>query len=89
MKRHEERDLVRAYESGEMKVRKPTSEMLAQLQAASEETFKKDKRINIRISSHDLMGIQRKALKKGIPYQALISGLIHQYVEGDLLEKGG
>jgi predicted DNA binding CopG/RHH family protein len=87
MKLHEERDQVRAYESGEMKVRKPTSEMLAQLQGASEETFKKDKRINIRISSHDLVGIQRKALKKGIPYQALISGLIHQYVEGDLLEK--
>jgi predicted DNA binding CopG/RHH family protein len=87
MKLHEERDLVRAYEAGEMKVRKPTSEMIAQLQGAAEETFKKDKRINIRISSHDLMGIQRKALKKGIPYQALISGLIHQYVEGDLLEK--
>ena len=87
MKKHEERDVVRAYEAGEMKLRKPTTAMLAQLQGASEETFKKDKRINIRISSHDLMGIQRKASKKGIPYQALISGLIHQYVEGDLLEK--
>ena len=42
---------------------------------------------NIRLSSHDLVGIQRKALKKGVPYQALISGLIHQYVEGDLVEK--
>ena len=87
MKKHEEKDVVRAYESGEMKVRKPTKAMLAKLRGASEETFKKDKRINIRISSHDLMGIQRKASKKGIPYQALISGLIHQYVEGDLLEK--
>jgi len=33
------------------------------------------------------VGIQRKALQKGIPYQALISGLIHQYVEGDIQEK--
>jgi hypothetical protein len=24
-----------------------------------------------------------------MPYQALISGLIHQYVEGDLVEKAG
>lgn len=87
MKKSEERDVVRAYEAGEMKVQKPTKAMLAQLRGASEETFKKDKRINIRISSHDLMGIQRKASKKGIPYQALISGLIHQYVEGELLEK--
>ena len=52
------------------------------LAAAGEKTFKKDKRFNIRLSSHDLVGIQRKAARKGIPYQALISGLIHQYVEG-------
>ncbi|TVR50584.1 MAG: antitoxin, partial [Puniceicoccaceae bacterium] len=31
-------------------------------------------------------GIQRKAARKGIPYQALISALIHQYVEGELQE---
>ena len=41
----------------------------------------------MRLSSHDLLGIQRKALKKGLPYQALISGLIHQSVEGELLGK--
>ena len=29
----------------------------------------------------------KKEVQKGIPYQALISGLIHQYVEGELLEK--
>ncbi len=87
MKKNEEQELVRAYESGEMKVKKPSKTLLTQLAGAAESTFKKDKRINIRLSSHDLMGIQRKASKKGIPYQALISGLIHQYVEGDLLEK--
>lgn len=56
------------------------------LRKAGENTFRKDKRINIRLTSHDLDGIQRKASRKGIPYQALISGLIHQYVEGDLME---
>jgi predicted DNA binding CopG/RHH family protein len=34
-----------------------------------------------------MLGIQMKALQKGLPYQTLISGLIHQYVEGDLQEK--
>jgi hypothetical protein len=43
----------------------------------------------VRLSSHDLIGIQRKAAQKGIPYQSLISGLIHQYVEGDLVEEPG
>jgi predicted DNA binding CopG/RHH family protein len=82
-----ERELLEAYEQGEMKPEQPSESLLAELSQAAENTFKKDKRINIRLSSHDLTGIQRKALQKGIPYQALISGLIHQYVEGDLLEK--
>ena len=61
--------------------------MLRQLKAAAENTFKKDRRINIRLSEHDLVGIQRVAATKGVPYQSLISGLIHQFVEGDLIEK--
>lgn len=87
MKRSEENEILEAYEQGRMKLRKPSKALTAKLAEASDRTFKKDKRINIRISNHDLMGIQRKALQKGLPYQALISGLIHQYVEGDLLEK--
>ena len=87
MKKSEEQEILKALESGEIELEKPSKSLLLLLKKASENTFKKDKRINVRLSSHDLVGIQRKALKKGIPYQSLISGLIHQYVEGDLLEK--
>ncbi len=87
MKKSEEKEILEALESGEIELERPSKALLADLAKAGENTFKKDKRINIRLSSHDLMGIQRKAVQKGIPYQALISGLIHQYVEGDLLEK--
>ena len=83
----EERILSEAYDRGDLKLEAPSSELLDMLKSAGENTFKKDKRINIRLSSHDLVGIQRKAVQKGIPYQALISGLIHQYVEGDIQEK--
>ncbi len=83
----EEKELSQAYDRGELKLESPSGELLDMLAGAGENTFKKDKRINIRLSSHDLVGIQRKAVQKGIPYQALISGLIHQYVEGDLQEK--
>lgn len=84
-----EKELLKAYESGKMNPKDPSKELLSKLSKAAENTFKKDKRINIRLSSHDLSGIQRKALQKGIPYQALISSLIHQYVEGDIHEKAG
>jgi predicted DNA binding CopG/RHH family protein len=83
----EEKEILEALESGAIQLEKPSRKLLADLKKASENTFKKDRRINVRLSSHDLLGIQRKALQKGLPYQALISGLIHQYVEGDLIEK--
>ena len=82
----EEKTLADAYDRGELQLENPSDDLLQLLAEAGESTFKKDKRINIRLSSHDLIGIQRKAARKGVPYQALIAGLIHQYVEGDLLE---
>lgn len=81
----EENQIADAYDKGKLALEDPSKELLQLLQQAGENTFKKDKRINIRLSSHDLLGIQRKASRKGVPYQALISGLIHQYVEGDLI----
>jgi predicted DNA binding CopG/RHH family protein len=49
-------------------------------------TFKKDRRLNIRLSSKDLEAIQKRALAEGIPYQTLISSLVHKYVSGRLKE---
>ena len=89
MNKTEEKELLKALESGKVTLKKPTKPLLRQLAAAAEQTFKKDQRINIRISSHDLQGIQNVAARKGVPYQALIAGLIHQYVEGDLIDRAG
>jgi predicted DNA binding CopG/RHH family protein len=50
-------------------------------------TFKKDRRVNIRISSKDLEGIQTRALEEGIPYQTLIASVLHKYVSGRLVER--
>jgi predicted DNA binding CopG/RHH family protein len=83
----EERLLTEAYDQGSFKLEDPSADLMGMLKEAGDKTFKKDKRINIRLSSHDLLGIQQKAAQKGIPYQAFISGLIHQYVEGDLVEE--
>ena len=66
MKKSEEKEILAALESGEIELERPSKEFLANLAKAGENTFKKDKRINIRLSSHDLIGIQRKAVQKGI-----------------------
>ena len=59
----------------------------SRFQSYAEATFRKDKRINIRISGKDLLAIQKRALEEGIPYQTLISSLLHKYVSGRLIEK--
>jgi predicted DNA binding CopG/RHH family protein len=50
-------------------------------------TFRKDKRVNIRISEKDLTKIQKRALQEGLPYQTLISSILHKFVTGQLKEK--
>lgn len=42
----------------------------------------KQRRINIRMTERDLKRIQAKAIEEGVPYQTLISMLIHKYNEG-------
>ena len=49
-------------------------------------TFRKDRRLNIRLSSKDLEAIQKRALAEGLPYQTLISSLLHKYESGRLKE---
>ena len=79
-----EKEIVAAFECDEMVLHDPTPALLARFAQAAENTTRKDRRINIRLSDHDLAGIQRKAAEQGIPYQSLISGLIHQFVEGQI-----
>lgn len=79
----EEKEILKDFEADEFKsVLTPKRKKM--LQVVAEETFKKDKRINIRISSRDLESLQRRALEEGIPYQTLVSSVLHKYVSGGL-----
>jgi len=64
--------------------RVPTDGEKELLQEAARNTMNKDKRINIRISSRDLVSLQRRANQYGMPYQTLISSILHRYISGDL-----
>jgi len=85
----EEKNILDAYESGKMKLSTPSEKEIESIKAIAKNTFKKDKRITIRLYEHDYKGIQKKAMKMGIPYQTLISGIIHRYIEGELVSKNG
>jgi len=79
----EERKLLESIERGAFKS-ELTARRRAELERIADDTFRKDKRINIRISNRDLLAVQSKAMREGIPYQTLVSSIIHKYVSGSL-----
>lgn len=85
----EEKEILDAYEKGLIKVTTPSKKKIREVKSIAENTFRKDRRITLRLYDHDYKGIQKKAMEMGIPYQTLISGMIHRYIEGELIEKTG
>ncbi|OGP66585.1 MAG: antitoxin [Deltaproteobacteria bacterium RBG_13_53_10] len=80
----EEKDLLASYERGEWKRVDNLKKRVNRYQKIARLTLRKDKRINIRISAKDLEEIQKKALDEGIPYQTLISSVLHKYISRGL-----
>ena len=82
----EEIDILDAIESGRTVSTSSLDDEKRRYQMAATATLRKDKRVNIRISEHDLLALQRKAIEEGIPYQTLISSLLHRYINGRLVD---
>ena len=83
----EERDNLESYDRDEWRPVKNPRKEIKKLKEFARNTLQKDKRINIRMSSKDLDQVQVLAAQEGVPYQTLISSIIHKYVSGYLTEK--
>lgn len=51
------------------------------------DTAKKNKAISLRIANYDLEKIKERANREGIPYQTLITTILHKYVNNQLYDK--
>lgn len=80
----EEKELLEELEREEWRsvVSEPSD--LEAFRTAARRTLRKDKRVNIRISERDLLSLQKIALEEGVPYQTLISSILHKFVSGRL-----
>ena len=83
----EEKEILEAFDAGKLKKSKGVKKQIEEHKAVAEATFKKDARINIRLSSRDLRSLQARALKEGMPYQTLVSSVLHKYIDGQLIDK--
>jgi predicted DNA binding CopG/RHH family protein len=80
----EENDLMESIERDEWQPVKNSDQEKRKAMEAARNTLKKEKRINLRLSQKDYHQIQVKAIEEGIPYQTLISSLVHKYLNGSL-----
>ena len=83
----EEQEILDAFDSGKIKPIPNAKEEIEKHRRYASETFKKDKRINIRIASRDLSTIQKMAISEGIPYQTFIVSILHKFADGQYVEK--
>ena len=81
----EEKNILASVERGEWRATIKKND-LRKYQEAAQQMMRKDTRLNIRISSHDLKNLQKRAMQEGLPYQTFVSSLLHKYVTGRLVE---
>jgi predicted DNA binding CopG/RHH family protein len=83
----EEKDILESVEANEWQSVKGRKKQVEQYQLYARETFRKDRRVNIRLAGRDLEAIQKRALLEGIPYQTLIASILHKFAAGRLVDK--
>ena len=83
----ENRDIIASVERGEWKERSDFANIKQKLEKAAHQTAQKDYRMNIRISSRDVELLKSRAMEEGVPYQTLVSSILHKYVTGRLKER--
>ena len=85
----EEKELIDSIENDEWQSISNLQEEIKKSKEYVNATLKKDQRMNIRITKKDIDALKVKAVKEGIPYQTLVSSIIHKYLSGKLIEKVG
>ena len=82
-----EKEILVALESGKLKKSNTAKQQIKRHEAIAEATFTKDTCINIRLSSRGLHSLQAKAQMEIMPYQTLVSSILHKFIDGQLFDK--
>ena len=82
-----ERDILDRYERGDLRSAPSLESEVEVARNAARNTFNKTKRVNLRLTERDFNLAHARAREEGIPYQTLLSIVIHKYLSGRLTEK--
>jgi predicted DNA binding CopG/RHH family protein len=83
----EELEIESAFEKGEYKSVQNLEKEIKRYQEIASTHGNKDKRVNLRMTTWDYEKAQEKALREGLPYQTLLSSVLHKYLSGQLIDR--
>ena len=83
----EEREILEKFERGELRRGDGTEDEMETAREAARATFNKTRRVNLRVTERDFNLAHARAREEGIPYQTLLSSVIHKYLSGRLTER--
>lgn len=83
----EEREILDRFERGELRSVADAERELEAARQAARNTFNKTRRVNLRVTERDFELAHFRAREEGVPYQTLLSSVIHRYLSGRLVEK--
>lgn len=85
--RAEEVEILDSFERGELRSARAVEREVELALEAARNTFNKTKRVNLRVTERDFKLAKARAREEGIPYQTLLSSVVHKYLSGRLTEK--
>ena len=83
----EELAILESVEKGEWRQIPSFQKEARRYERSARAALRKDKRVNIRMTETDLVRFQKRAIEEGLPYQTLISSILHKYISGRLTEE--
>ena len=82
----EEREILEQFERGTLRSVPNVEREIEVARQVARNTFNKTRRVNLRMTERDFNLAHAKAREEGIPYQTLLSSVIHKYLAGRLVE---
>ena len=83
----EEREILEKFERGRLRTASNVEVEFENARRAARHTFSKTRRVNLRVTERDFSLAHARAREEGIPYQTLLSSVIHKYLSGRPVEK--
>ena len=84
----QEQEILDRFRRGELRSVAGVDREFEAARQAARNTFNKTRRVNLRVTERDFALAHSRAREEGIPYQTLLSSVIHKYLARRLVERG-